>query len=429
MNILVRNVTLAREQQVTDLRVRGGKIVELAPTLAATPEERVVQGQRGRLVPALADDHLHIGAWLRSMRSRPFPPSGLSPDACRLIERDGPGAAGWSVLFGIDHQHDAGHELELLDRHVTHPVLLVHRTGHGAFANRLGQAWLMRAGLQTSQVGACWRACLGPVTPTEEAALLGRLRDSLLAAGVADIRDATPCPASMADRAARIAQALWPVRVSFMGLPGDPLAQATHLKLFELAVPDHADRPLAVHAVEPYEIHWACQVVGAAGRIEHASICPEPLVEMVAATGCTVCANPGFFVDRPAALVPMLESGEAEFFQPLAELRDAGVRLSFGSDAPVGRPGPWSAIRGAQRRGQGAMRFPGAGLSFDDALRCAVGLPDLVDAPARDWLGQSADFAVLFHHPDAFEYDAPVGATVIAGRLAFDISGGIHAHV
>lgn len=428
MALLIRDLVLPREPQRIDVRVRDGAIVEVASALAAAPNERVVEGMGRRLIPALADDHLHIGAWLRAMRSQPFPQAGLDAEECGRIDRGGPGATGWSVLFGIDHQHDVERQIAMLDWHVQHPILLIHRTGHGAFANRLGRTVLAETGCSITDVGACWRIGLGPADDAEEAALLGRMRDGLLAAGVAKIRDATPYRANMAERVAHLARAVWPVRVSFMGHPDDPLGEATHLKLFDLSAPANADLPLAVHAVEPHEIHWACKVVDVRGRIEHAAICPESLVEAVAATGCTVCANPGFLVDRCASLAPIIATGDAQFFHPVAELLQAGVKVTFGSDAPVGTPGPWSAIRGAQRRGQGEVRFPGGGLAFDEALRCAATVPALVDASALSWVSHRADFALLNIGAAAVESTTPVSATVVDGRLVFDANKGVPTH-
>ncbi len=423
--LLVTGVALSRETRPLSLRVCDGVVVEIGPGLSPGVDEHCIDAGGGRLSPTLADNHLHIGAWLRAKRSLPFPDGGLDEWCCRRIAERGPGSSGWTVLFGLDHHHDPKEQLDRLDRNVEHAVLVVHRTGHAAFANQAGRERLASLRYELSRIGSVWREALG-LDEHAEAFWLRSLRSTLLSQGVADVHDATPYPAAMADRVAWISRVLWPVRTHFMGLPADPLKQATHLKFldpFDAALRDRnglRNRPLAIHAVEPDEIDAACCVLDGQGRIEHAALCPEALVEKIARIGCSVCANPGFFVDRPHAIAPLIERGEAQLYQPLSGFIKAGIRLIFGSDAPVGDPGPWSAITGAQQRGRCGLNFPGAGLSFDDALRCATLAPGLVDSEALAWIGRPADFAIL---PRAGEACAStVTLTVIGGDVAFEAS-------
>lgn len=60
-SVLFRSVEVAPGHE-GDCRVRGGRIVALAPRLRAAPGENVVDGGGGALLPGLADHHLHLTA-------------------------------------------------------------------------------------------------------------------------------------------------------------------------------------------------------------------------------------------------------------------------------------------------------------------------------------------------------------------------------
>ncbi len=234
------------------------------------------------------------------------------------------------------------------------------------------------------------------------------------------VRNATPLTAASQERVAWLRAALAPVHVDFMGAARDPLPHATHIKYFEPeAVSCKLTRPSAFHAVEPDQIVAACTQAGREDRIEHASVCPEAVIERVAQAGCMVCANPGFVLERADALVEMAEGAEAAFYQPLWQLLQAGIPVSFGSDAPVGSPGRWHSIAGAVSRNGATRNFPGRGLSLTQALRCASTRRDLVQAGSDSWLGTQADFILLEQTQGSNQIDPsqpPVRGIALAGQ-------------
>lgn len=87
---------------------------------------------------------------------------------------------------------------------------------------------------------------------------------------------------------------------------------------------------------------------GVGNRIEHAEFVRDP--RRLAASGLTVCVQPMF--DRAwggdrGMYAMRLGAARAGGLNRFADLAAAGVRLAFGSDAPVTALGPWEAVRAA----------------------------------------------------------------------------------
>jgi predicted amidohydrolase YtcJ len=391
--VLIRGARLGPQGPPADVLVAGGRIVAVG---ARPYGGQVLDGTGTTLLPGLVDHHVHLGAWLRARRSTPVGPEGVAATlAGTAADR-----RGWRILFGLDHQHDLADALAAVDT-VDGPCLIVHRTGHatvlnGPAAQRLGVA----RGIDHGR--GLWTRALGPAEGGWEAEQLGALAADLLAQGVVAVQDATPYPAAAADRCRRLRAGLAPVRVEFMGDPGDPLPGARWAKVLSPrdGVPP-TSLPLAVHAVEPDEIAAALALLPAAGdhRIEHAALCPPAVVDLLAAAGVTVCANPGFLVERGAALAPLSRTGEAEFLHPVGDLAAAGVPVLFGSDAPVTDPGVWAAVRAAR-----SLRS----MSLAAALAAVTSFP--VPAAPSDWVDRPADLVLVDDGLD-------VRAVLVGGEL------------
>lgn len=114
-------------------------------------------------------------------------------------------------------------------------------------------------------------------------------------------------------------------------------------------------------------------------------------------------------------LVNRLWAQQTSIGYPLASLRDAGVTLRFGSDAPVAALDPWQAISAAVSRtddDREAWR-PEERLSIDDALAASVrsalrpgDVADLVVVGADPLTATGPQLRVM-----------PVETTVLAGRV------------
>ena len=419
----ITDVRLGLDQQQVDLVIENGRVTAvMASGDPHGPARATLDGRGGIVLPGFADDHLHLGAWLRSRRSVVITADDTCHDAIARLVGTPPRSGGWAVGFGIDHHQEWGLEAVAA---LTQPALLVHRTGRAAFLNGAGARLLGRPGRPTTiHARGVWSQVLGTAEPREDAAHLADLRNDLLSQGVVAIRDATPYPAGAEGRVAELRRELAPIRLSVMGDPELPVVGAEHVKILDpLAVDRERLAPLdrAVHAIEPYEAVVACDLIGdRQGRIEHAALCPPSLAEMLASRSVTVCANPAFLVERRMALSSMHRSGLDDLFHPIARLAEYQIPHTFGSDAPVTSAGVLAGLRAARGRGSRQVPFRGDRVPIATALAAVTISPDLVEAPSEEWVGRPADLGIWpieLLTDDEFESSAL--ATVVAGKVAW----------
>jgi hypothetical protein len=120
--------------------------------------------------------------------------------------------------------------------------------------------------------------------------------------------------------------------------------------------------------------------------------------------------------DRDAA--DRLWAGLTDRAFPLAGLLAAGVRLAFGSDAPVAPLDPWAAIASAVFRTRDGREpwHPEQCIPMEAALTAST--------RSRIASGEPADLAVLEADPFAVGPEElrrmPVAATLVAGRFTHD---------
>jgi predicted amidohydrolase YtcJ len=428
--ILIRRVTLGLSPTWVSVLVQRGRISAIDSVAALDALSRTVptlEGRGGVLVPGLRDHHLHLGAILRAARSLRFPMGSLDSRVCREWRQQDVSEAGWLVAFGMDHHHDVDHTLSQLDE-IPKPVIVVHQTGHAALVNSAGARRLGLAGRKLPNARGLWRQALGSVEdPSFDSQQLASIRDELLAEGVTSLQDATPYPAAAAAHCARLAAALYPLKVDYMADPLSPLQSGTYAKTLE-PLQDRRYKPAlppAVHAITPPEIVAAAErVSGRISRIEHAAVCPPEVANLIDPSTTAVCLNPGFMLSRPWALTALRRTGEAEFFQPAAGLVRRGVQIHVGSDAPVSPPGVWLGIRALVRRPDNSA-LPGDSLSLHSAISAASGNPGMMNSP-DSWLGQKADLALLDRTALARVGDSPVVRhTLIEGRVVYTAQSAI----
>lgn len=93
-------------------------------------------------------------------------------------------------------------------------------------------------------------------------------------------------------------------------------------------------------------------------RIEHASVLSPTLVRRLAETGATASIQPGFVPADAGWIGRRLGSEREAWAYPFRSLRDAGVPMIAGSDAPVTPPDPWAGMTAAVHRAGGEALTP-----------------------------------------------------------------------
>ena len=189
-------------------------------------------------------------------------------------------------------------------------------------------------------------------------------------------------------------------------------------------------RGVAVHCTTEVEIVFALAAMEAAGvahgdRIEHASIADEGHVRRMAGHGITACVQPHFAFERGDRYLADVEARHLPDLYRLASLRDAGIPLAGGSDAPFASADPWEAMRAAVSRKtrEGAVIGAEEALDPEQVLSLYLTDPRELSRQRRIATGEPADLCLL-NRPwrEARErlVSADVRATLIAGRLVHD---------
>ncbi len=158
----------------------------------------------------------------------------------------------------------------------------------------------------------------------------------------------------------------------------------------------------------------AITLTGATGTIEHAQLVRHADLARFARLGAIASVQPQHALDD-RDLVSRLWGDQTSIGYPLASLRDAGVEIRFGSDAPVAPLDPWQAIAAAVSRTDDEREpwHPEERLRIDDALAASI----------RSSLrpGEVADIVVCGADPQTATGEQlramPVEATVLAGRI------------
>jgi len=176
----------------------------------------------------------------------------------------------------------------------------------------------------------------------------------------------------------------------------------------------------AVHAIGDHANSIALDAfesVGCTGRIEHAQLLTHDDVDRFARLGVLASVQPEHALDD-RDVADTLWAGRADRAFALADLHRAGVRLAFGSDAPVARLDPWIALSAAVSRTRGAREpwHPEQSVSrrvgLDASVRTRVGV------------GEPADLAIVDRDPFGCSIaelrGMPVAATLLAGRFTHD---------
>jgi predicted amidohydrolase YtcJ/predicted nucleic acid-binding protein len=198
------------------------------------------------------------------------------------------------------------------------------------------------------------------------------------------------------------------------GAPNQSAAELTEL----LAAGKRAGLPVATHAIGDRALDAALlgyAATGARGSIEHAQLTTREGITAMARLGLTASVQPAHLLDDRQT-TDLAWAGQADRCFTLRSLRDHGVNVALGSDAPVAPLDPWLAIATAVHRG-----LPGdEPWHPEQAITVAEAIAASVDG-RRIAVGQPGDVALLDFDPlvsDAATLRAMRAAlTCVAGHV------------
>jgi predicted amidohydrolase YtcJ len=195
----------------------------------------------------------------------------------------------------------------------------------------------------------------------------------------------------------------------------------------------------AFHATEVEELDAALNAIDSAVkdlgtekaarvafRIEHGGLIPPNYVDWIRITKTWVVSNPGFIYYRGAKYAE--EPGLIPYLYRLRSLRDAGIRLAAGSDAPVTPAKPLTAISAAMTRTslEGYLLNENEKLDLHHAFAMFTSsAAQLAGLPAGEIeSGRLADLVVLGKDPlsakPADLMNVPVDITLVGGRIVYE---------
>lgn len=433
-----------------DLRLSGAVIAAIG-RLDPLSGERVIDADGGALLPGLHDHHIHLNALAARAASVQCGPPEVTDEAGLAAALARPGT-GWLRGIGYHESVCGLPDALALDRLCPdRPLRIQHRSG---------RMWLLNSAALDELLA---RAGPPPGLEREGGRFTGRLFDEdrwlsqalagsppdlaalsarLAAFGVTGGTDMSPAnDPAMATHFAR-QRCNGALRQSLVLAGGLSLADAgpdgwhlgpVKLHLHENALPDFAEaadliraahgqgRGVAVHCTTEVEMVFTLALFEEAGtlpgdRIEHASIADPGHVARMAKLGLQVCVQPHFLTERGDQYLESVEQRLQPHLYRLASLRDAGLVLAGGSDAPFGSADPWAAMRAAtdRRTAQGVVMGVDEALEVGEALALWLADPLDLSRERRIAVGGVADLCLLAADTSS------VRLTVSAGQVIHD---------
>jgi predicted amidohydrolase YtcJ len=206
-----------------------------------------------------------------------------------------------------------------------------------------------------------------------------------------------------------------------------------------------AGRQVAIHAVEPAEIDAACDAIEKAlqktyrvshcHRIEHCSVCPQPLLERIRRLGITVVTQPSFVYFHGDRYLATVAVDELSYLYRTGSMMSAGIPVAGSSDFPMTDPNPFFGMYGAISRKTKGGQF----LLCEEAITPGDALAIFATNAAASCRkahtigsiepGKFGDLVILDGDPlpDNLEKirDIKVNATIIGGQVAWNRAGSI----
>lgn len=414
--MLIRNASDC-DGKLVDIHVDGQFVTAIGQDLPVRPGDVLLDAGGNALLPGLHDHHAHLMALASAQESLPCGPPEVTT-AAQLEQQLRSQAAldaddDW--IRGVGYHESVAGDIDRhwLDRVVpSRPARIQHRSGRLWILNSAGLDRVLSrapgtqrgvpAGLTSGRLfdaDAWLRERIGRRPPSlrRTSALLSRY-------GITGVTDASASNA-MSDYERLVAatsQAEFAQRLVVMGDASlDDAVETrrvrrgpTKIYLRESALPGldelcaciershSAGRPVAVHCVTEAETVFATMVLAEAGvlqgdRIEHASVAPPTVVELLAAQGLTVVTQPNFVRERGDAYLADVAGRDLPWLYRGRGFLEAGIRLAAGTDAPLGDPNPWLAMQAAvdRRTRSGAVLGQAEFLTPEEALRLFTGDP------------------------------------------------------
>ena len=410
--MLIRQVLLLDRPAPADLRLDDGTITELGPSLPRRPGEEVLDAGGALAIPGLWDQHVHTGqlaqaharldttgagsvgvilervrAELAARRESALPGGALIGFGHRLVDFAVPPtvpaldeATGRvpTVLIGGDAHHAWLNTAALEALGLPPRDGIVAEEEWFALAPRLpelpgvaesvatGAAMLQRQALQRGVVGLVDMEWGRPWEPWPQRAPRMRIRTAVYPEQLA----AAPGPTgTVLDPTGLVT--MGPLKVIVDGALGshsaytreaytDGHGYAGHgvLSVGPAALRDalaHARSTgltAAVHAIGDAAAQVALAAIAEVGipaRIEHAQMLTDDDIDAMAALGVVASVQPAHLLDDRDATETIWPGHGTQAFR-LRDLREAGVELALGSDAPVAPLDPWLAMAAAVHR-------------------------------------------------------------------------------
>ena len=464
--------------ELVDLRVSEGRVAAVTRAGGSVPADDGRLDAGGRWVlPGLWDEHVHFDHWASSRRRIDLSGAGSAAEAAAIVARTAP--AGDGLVVGRSFRDalwpDAPDRALLDATFPARPVVLVSADLHCCWLNSAalarfdhpdhptglllegeGFAVLRRLDEAEPEEGDAWALEAGGAAAARGVVGVHDLEMGFnldgwrrrMAAGFDLLRVESGIYADGLDRAEReglhtglaIAPLLTVGRFKTItdGSLGTRTAYCvdpypgTHDHGLLTVPPEQLREQLrraaaiglepAVHAIGDEANRLALDAMielGTRGRIEHAQLLLDPDVARFAAAGIEASIQPEHAMDD-RDIADRYWAGRTRRGFLIRSLLDAGVRVRFGSDAPVAPLDPWAAIAAAVLRSRDGRDpwHPEQAVSAAEALRCstrtrvAVGEPaDLVLVDA-DPLGDPAALRTM-----------PVAATLLGGRVTHAAAG------
>jgi predicted amidohydrolase YtcJ len=208
----------------------------------------------------------------------------------------------------------------------------------------------------------------------------------------------------------------------------DVAAVRAHLAGFRLSfhVPDGTMMRRALQSLAAVEQMTLSQ--SRHPRFEHCPVCPPDLPDRMAGRGVVAVMQPALLHRSGPDYLRDVRPDRLDWVSPMRSMRAAGVRVAFGSDAPLAPCAPLAALDTAVTRkvAGGAQLCPQEGLSVADALECytqaaAQGAGEETELGAIA-PGMLADLAILDGNPLAQPDrlgQMGVAATILDGQLVW----------
>jgi len=417
----------------SDVLVEHGRIARIGRALEAEACP-VIDARGGALLPGLHDHHIHLaGLAVRAQSVWCGPPRVTDEAQLREALAAAPGS-GWIRGIGY-HESVLGSlpdasALDVLVR--DRPLRMQHRSGrmwllNSAALELLSDQAELPPGLEREHghytgrlfdEDAWLRGALGSAPPD-----FSQISSDLARLGITGLTDMTPQNGpEMAVHFARQRKSGALVQsVTLTGTIelGDAIEQGWllgpfKLHLHEAALPPFAEsadmirmahargRPVAIHCVSEVEIVYALALLEEArtmpgDRIEHASIAGPAHIMQMACNGLAVCVQPHFVAERGDRYLLDVEPRLHGDLYRLQSLRQAGIPLAGGSDAPFALADPWAAMRAAVTRKTEAGQTIGADEALNPEQALSLWLADPADLSRQREIavGAPADLCLL----------------------------------